>query len=123
MGKRHKTFEVYLVYIDADKCDGCEECVNMCPVNVFDMSHKAYPTRPQNCLGYGTCVALCKSNAIIITEIWNNLAWRDFIKCGYTATVFEKLAISESLKCHNLLETCCYWVACRFHVYGFPSYL
>ncbi|MCK5721877.1 MAG: 4Fe-4S binding protein, partial [Gammaproteobacteria bacterium] len=53
----------------ADKCDGCEECVKMCPVNVFDMSHKAYPTRPQNCLGCGTCVALCKSNAIIITEI------------------------------------------------------
>ena len=69
MGKRYKTFEVYLVYIDADKCDGCEECVKMCPVNVFDMSHKAYPTRPENCLGCGTCVALCKSKAIIITEI------------------------------------------------------
>ena len=91
MGKRYKTFEVYLVYLDPDKCDGCEECVKMCPVDVFDMSHKAYPTRPQNCLGCGTCVALCKSNAIIITEIWNNLAWRDFIKRGYTATILEKL--------------------------------
>gem|GEM_PF-456424 len=69
MGKKYKTFEIYLVYIDADRCDGCEECVKMCPVDVFDMTHKAYPTRPQNCLGCGTCAALCKSKAIIITEI------------------------------------------------------
>ncbi|OPX38651.1 MAG: hypothetical protein B1H12_01940 [Desulfobacteraceae bacterium 4484_190.2] len=27
MGKRYKTFEVYLVYIDADKCTGCGSCV------------------------------------------------------------------------------------------------
>ncbi len=71
MGKQYKskTFEVYLVYVDADKCDGCEACVTFCPVDVFDMTHKAYPTRPQNCLGCKTCVAVCKSGAIIITEI------------------------------------------------------
>ena len=69
MGKRYKTFEVYLVYVEAEKCDGCEECFKMCPVDVFDMTHKAIPARPQNCLGCRTCVALCKSNAVIITEI------------------------------------------------------
>ncbi|MBW1774401.1 MAG: hypothetical protein JRJ82_16150 [Deltaproteobacteria bacterium] len=41
----------------------------MCPVDVFDFSTKASPVRPQNCLGCGTCVALCKSDAVIITEI------------------------------------------------------
>ncbi|MBC8419629.1 MAG: 4Fe-4S binding protein [Desulfobacterales bacterium] len=69
MGKRYRTFEVYLVYIDPDKCDGCEECLNFCPVDVFDMAHKASVVRPQNCLGCRTCVAVCKSGAIIITEI------------------------------------------------------
>ncbi len=69
MGKRYKTFEVYLVYIDPDKCDGCGECVKFCPVDVFDMTTKAYPARPQNCLGCTTCVAVCKSKAVIITEI------------------------------------------------------
>ena len=73
MGKRYKTFELYLVHIDPDKCDGCEECVKFCPVNVFDMSIKATPARPQNCLGCGTCVAVCKSKAIIITEITEHL--------------------------------------------------
>jgi NAD-dependent dihydropyrimidine dehydrogenase PreA subunit len=69
MGKRYKTFEIYLVHVDQEKCDGCEECVKMCPVDVFDFALKASPVRPQNCLGCGTCVALCKSKAIIITEI------------------------------------------------------
>jgi len=69
MGKKYKTFEVYLVYVDPDLCDGCEECVKMCPVDVFDFYTKAQPVRPQNCLGCRTCEALCKSKAVIITEI------------------------------------------------------
>ena len=69
MGKRYKTFEVYLIYVDTDKCDGCEECIKFCPVDVFDFSSKAYPVRQQNCLGCRTCVAVCKSKAVIITEI------------------------------------------------------
>lgn len=70
MGKKYKTFEVYLVHLDPDQCDGCEECVVYCPVDVFDMAGpKAVVARPRNCMGCRTCVALCKSKAIIITEI------------------------------------------------------
>jgi NAD-dependent dihydropyrimidine dehydrogenase PreA subunit len=69
MPKELRNFEVYLVYIDPDKCDGCEDCAKLCPVEVFDMSHKAYPTRPQHCMGCRTCEAVCKSKAVIITEI------------------------------------------------------
>ena len=68
MGKR-RVFEYYLVYVDAERCDGCEECAKFCPVDVFDMAHKASATRPQNCLGCRTCEAVCKSKAVIITEI------------------------------------------------------
>jgi NAD-dependent dihydropyrimidine dehydrogenase PreA subunit len=69
MAKLLKEFEVYLVYVDKDKCDGCEECVKICPTDVFEISHKCLPVRPQNCLGCQTCTAVCKPNAIIITEI------------------------------------------------------
>ncbi len=68
MGKR-RVFEYYLVYVDSERCDGCEECAKFCPVDVFDLTHKAYPTRPQNCLGCRTCEAVCKPKAIIVTEI------------------------------------------------------
>ncbi len=69
MPKERRTFEVYLVHVDSEKCDGCELCFVYCPVDVFDMSHKATPARPQNCLGCRTCEAVCKSKAVVITEI------------------------------------------------------
>ena len=69
MGKQYIDYEIYLVNVDPDKCDGCEKCFIYCPVDVFDFSVKAYPNRPQNCLGCRTCEAVCKSKAVIITEI------------------------------------------------------
>jgi len=68
MAKRN-VFEVYLVYVDPDRCDGCEECIKFCPADVFDMFHKAIPARPRHCLGCRTCEGVCKSKAIVITEI------------------------------------------------------
>jgi ferredoxin len=35
MGKQFVDYEVYLVYVDPDKCDGCEKCIIYCPVDVF----------------------------------------------------------------------------------------
>lgn len=69
MPKQLRDFEIYLVYVDADRCDGCEECIRICPCDVFDFAVKATPVRPQNCLGCRTCEAICKSEAVIITEI------------------------------------------------------
>jgi len=68
MAKR-KVFEIYLVHVDPDRCDGSGECTKFCPVDVFDMFQKAIAARPQNCLGCRTCEAVCKSKAIVFTEI------------------------------------------------------
>lgn len=69
MPKHHRDYEMYLVHVDQERCDGCQDCQHYCPVNVFDVFHKAQPVRPQNCLGCGTCVAVCKSKAVVLTEI------------------------------------------------------
>lgn len=69
MGKQFIGIELYLVYVDSERCDGCELCLVYCPVDVFEVSHKATAVRPQNCLGCRTCEAICKSKAVIITEI------------------------------------------------------
>jgi heterodisulfide reductase subunit A-like polyferredoxin len=69
MAKQLRDFEVYLVYVDKEKCEACHECTKICPTDVFDVQEKCDPVRPENCLGCGTCVAVCKSNAIVLTEI------------------------------------------------------
>jgi ferredoxin len=70
MPKQLRDFEVYLVYVDKEACDWCGECWKICPTDVFRSLHnKCDPFRPENCLGCGTCVAVCKPNAIILTEI------------------------------------------------------
>jgi NAD-dependent dihydropyrimidine dehydrogenase PreA subunit len=69
VAKVRRDYEVYLVYVEAERCDSCGECVKMCTVDVFEMPHKAIPVRPGNCMGCRTCVALCTSQAIVITEI------------------------------------------------------
>ena len=47
MPKTLRNYEIYLVYVDPDRCDSCEECLKMCPVDVFEMPHKAIPVRPR----------------------------------------------------------------------------
>ena len=61
---------MYLVAVDAAKCEGCEECANNCPVNVFDMvSGKAEATRAGDCEGCQTCTSVCPSGAVTLTEM------------------------------------------------------
>lgn len=70
MSRREKEYEVYLIKIDDERCNGCAQCIEFCPVDVFEVQNgKSLPVSPQNCLGCGTCVAICEAEAIIITEI------------------------------------------------------
>ncbi|MBI5100224.1 MAG: 4Fe-4S dicluster domain-containing protein [Nitrospirae bacterium] len=61
---------MYLVAVDAAKCEGCEECVNNCPVTVFDfVDSKAVAERAGDCEGCQTCTAVCSSGAVTLTEM------------------------------------------------------
>jgi len=64
-----RLFEDYIIYIDQEKCDGCKECIYFCPCDVFEFTTTAHVARPESCLGCRTCEAVCKSEAIIVTEI------------------------------------------------------
>lgn len=47
----------YNVTVDTDKCTGDAECVDVCPVEVFEMQDgKAEPANADECLGCESCV-------------------------------------------------------------------
>ena len=57
------------VEVDTYKCNGDEECVNVCPVAVFEMQEdKAAVVNEEECLGCESCIEVCPSAAITVTE-------------------------------------------------------
>ena len=61
---------MYMVSVDVSKCEGCEECVNNCPQEVFRMvDSKSDPYQTSECVFCETCLSVCAPQAITITEM------------------------------------------------------
>lgn len=59
----------YKVTVDADKCVGDGECVDVCPVEVYELKDgKAVAVNEEECLGCESCVEVCDQGAIVIEE-------------------------------------------------------
>jgi NAD-dependent dihydropyrimidine dehydrogenase PreA subunit len=55
--------------VDPEKCVGCEECVDVCPVEVFEMQdEKSAAVKADECLGCESCVEVCDEGAITVEE-------------------------------------------------------
>ncbi len=53
------------IEIDKEKCDGCGECVEICPTQVYELKKgKAMPANAQECIECCACVEACPQNAI-----------------------------------------------------------
>lgn len=60
----------YSVTVDEEKCVGCGECVDICPVEVYEMQDgKSEPVEQESCLGCESCVEVCEADAIQIEEM------------------------------------------------------
>ncbi len=68
----HYGLEVFMswnVLVDSDKCTGCGECVDICPVEVYELENgKSAPINPEECLGCESCVEVCETCAVSISE-------------------------------------------------------
>ena len=59
----------FRISVNNEKCCGCEECIEVCTAEVFEMhAGKAVPIRPDDCVGCESCVDICKEEAITLED-------------------------------------------------------
>ena len=55
--------------VNAEKCVGCGECVDICPVEVYELQdEKSVPVKAEECVGCESCIEACEHGAITVTE-------------------------------------------------------
>jgi len=55
--------------IDLEKCTGCGDCVDSCPLNAISLTDEPKAVVDENeCTDCGTCVDTCTSEAISMPE-------------------------------------------------------
>lgn len=60
---------MWKVNVDTEKCDGCGECAEGCPGEVYEIvNNKATVVNEEECHGCHTCEDLCETDAITVEE-------------------------------------------------------
>ncbi|OQY60329.1 MAG: ferredoxin [Desulfobacteraceae bacterium 4572_88] len=55
--------------VDEAKCVGCEECVDICPVDVFEMKDgKSFVANGEDCEECESCIEVCEEDAIELVD-------------------------------------------------------
>ena len=60
----------YKPEVDAEKCVGCGECVEICPVEIYELKdEKSVVVKEEECLGCESCVEVCEQKAITVSDV------------------------------------------------------
>ena len=85
-----------VVRIDLNKCIGCETCVSICPMDVFDFdqeAHKSVIAYPENCQSCGQCFLNCKGRSLGISN--DMYAYPITAYRGLSAAPMNRVIITE----------------------------
>jgi len=63
--KRKYLNALFVAIVDGEKCAGCEDCVDRCPVGAISVEEVAVVNR-EKCLGCGLCAGVCSTEAITL---------------------------------------------------------
>lgn len=59
----------FSIRVDPIKCNGCEECMEVCTAEVFEMHDgKPVPVRPDDCVGCESCIDICTERAVTVED-------------------------------------------------------
>jgi NAD-dependent dihydropyrimidine dehydrogenase PreA subunit len=59
---------MFVVTVSEEACEGCGECVEACPAQIFKMENSKAVASSDECLGCQGCVTVCKAGAIKVEE-------------------------------------------------------
>ena len=60
---------MYEIIVDNEKCIGCGECVDICPMEVYELQdEKSVPVNSEECVGCESCIEVCEQEAITVRE-------------------------------------------------------
>lgn len=69
---------MFIVTVDIEKCQGCGDCVEVCPMQGIilltleeggDKKYAAYTAAPDECLGCLACQEGCPEGAVAVVEM------------------------------------------------------
>jgi NAD-dependent dihydropyrimidine dehydrogenase PreA subunit len=60
----------FAVIVDKEICTGCEKCVEVCTVQVFEMKKgKSVPVNEKDCSGCESCIEVCEEGAVTVKKL------------------------------------------------------
>jgi len=64
VGKGEISVSPEVAYVIAEKCNGCGECIKICPVGAITSAAGGVTINPISCIGCGVCVPRCPKQAM-----------------------------------------------------------
>jgi heterodisulfide reductase subunit A len=78
MNRGEYPIEPITAFVHDDMCDGCELCVEACPLNAISMAESKARVNEALCLGCGSCLSSCPRDALDL-HVYNNAQMLDEI--------------------------------------------
>jgi len=91
LGKGEIAVSPEVIEITQEKCNKCEVCITVCPVNAIQKTSNGIEVNPVSCIGCGVCVPMCPQNAI------------DLKNCTESQLIAQIRALCESGKSPKVL--------------------